>query len=423
MSIPCTTCTCDCEVKSDLVRMLESASSPAADDPPFVALVDKLLDCLSFLVHSGEIATPRALGVALAALFDLCVSLEYAKLITETGWLYCPPRQGEREPLLSYPYVKACPRCAATGSVEWDDDIHKAHKPGSDRIGRTAAKTLGVMLSSLSRRTGSAWAVKQTTREFYDIDMLLFNGDTLALGEVKASPLAAFPVVSVLSREMREQSDMSEQQIVAHHRKTDFPSIASGSVSLYLPHVRQKYALGKLDSGDYPVKAFMTQYAHEPEVVLHVIRAWQRIYLGYERGWRRKQDNRLRYLTFGCGGGVDDSKNSPGIDRTDDIKKGIYQMLKLGEHFVSRCKTGAIKVVLLANVHAVRHHDEYLGSLEDLTWAHDASLHETDDPEWRRVRVSDLIQLYDAAILLTRPHFRSDALASGFGLSKLMKRL
>jgi hypothetical protein len=33
---------------------------------------------------------------------------------------------------------------------------------------------------------------------------------------------------------------------------------------------------------------------------------------------------------------VDDSKNSPGIDRTDDIKKGIYQMLKLGEHFAAQ---------------------------------------------------------------------------------------
>ena len=148
-----------------------------------------------------------------------------------------------------------------------------------------------------------------------------------------------------------------------------------------------------------------------------------RLYEGYAHGWTQDENKRLRYMTFGCGGGVDDSKNQPGIDRTDDIKKGVYQMLKLGEHFASRCPSGALKVVLLANIHAVRHHSNYLSGMEDITWTHDGNLYEMEEPEWRKVRVADLVQLYDAAITLTRPHFRDEPLRHGFGLDELLRRL
>jgi hypothetical protein len=120
---------------------------------------------------------------------------------------------------------------------------------------------------------------------------------------------------------------------------------------------------------------------------------------------------------------VDDSKNSPGIDRTDDIKKGVYQMLKLGEHFAARCRKGAIKVVLLANVHAVRHHSDYLSGLEDMIWTYDQLLVMTDDPNWRKIRAEDLVRLYDAAITFTKPHFRDSELLAGFGLDRLLTRL
>lgn len=168
---------------------------------------------------------------------------------------------------------------------------------------------------------------------------------------------------------------------------------------------------------------FLALYAHNLQAVLDIIRAWQRFYEGYERKWGQDGDDRLRWLTFGCGGQVDDSKNSPGIDRTDDIKKGIYQTIKLGEHFVSRCAKRAIKVVLLSNVHAVRHHNDYLSGIEDMIWTHENLLLETDDPDWRKVRVDDLIRLYDAAIAFTKPHFRDSQLAADFGLDVLLSRL
>lgn len=298
-----------------------------------------------------------------------------------------------------------------------------SHKPGSDTIGRIAAKTLGALLFALSQGTGNTWQVRQTARRVFDTDMLLFTTETLALCEVKASPLVAFPLIAPLKRELRRRGREDEQQRVARHRKTDLPLAKAGEVALYLPHTGRRFNVGNPTSEDYPIRKFHTLYAGDGKVVLDIVQAWQRIYEGYEHKWERQGDGCLRWLTFGCGGKVDDSKNSPGIDRTDDIKKGVYQMLKLGEHFVARCAKQAIKVVLLANVHAVRHHSDYLSGLEGMIWTDEKRLVETGDPDWRKVRVDDLIRLYDAAITFTKPHFRDPQLEAGFGRERSLARL
>jgi hypothetical protein len=418
-TIACLDCTFGCGLNHDLSLIWNNSEEPAADDPAFSQLVNALVVTLAELVKAQQVVTPDDLGIALAALFDLCVSLEYAKLVTDTDWVYCPASQQHKEPLLLYPYVKACPRCAASGQVV----PIESHKPGSDTIGRIAAKTLGVLLIALSKRTGSAWQVRQSKRQIFDTDMLLFTRETLALCEVKASPLVAFPIVAPLERELRRRGREGDQQPIARHRKTDLPLAKAGEVSLYVPHIGRQYNLGSPTRADYPIHEFLTRYAHDARAVLDIVKGWRQLYEGYERKWQQDGDNRLRWLTFGCGGQVDDSKNSPGIDRTDDIKKGIYQMLKLGEHFASRCTKGAIKVVLLANVHAVRHHTDYLSGLEDVIWTRENLLLEMDEPDWRKVRVDDLIQLYDAAITFTKPHFRDSKLSEVFGLDALLARL
>lgn len=265
--------------------------------------------------------------------------------------------------------------------------------------------------------------MQQTARRIFDIDMILFTDEMLALCEVKASPLVAFPLIAPLERELRRRGHKDEQQRVVRHRKTDLPLAKAGEVSLYLPHVAQRYNLGNPTSADYPIRKFCTFYAGDPQVVSDIIKAWRPLYEGYRRKWDQSGDDRLRWLTFGCAGQVDDSKNSPGIDRTDDIKKGIYQMLKLGEHFAGRCRKGAIKVALLSNMHAVRHHNTYLSGLEDVIWTHDRLLAMTDDPNWRKVRVEDLVRLYDAAITFTKPLFRDPELLEGFGLDGLLRGL
>lgn len=279
MRLPCWGCQADCDLRDDLKFVWSNASEPGANDPAFVQLVSTLVATTSRLVQAGQITQPEDLGIALAALFDLCVSLEYARLVTDTDWVYCPASQQNSSPVLLYPYVKACPRCAALGQVARVE----SHKPGSDTIGRIAAKTLGVLLSALSRWTGSVWQVWQTNRQVFETDMLLVTAEALALCEVKASPLAAFPLIAPLERELQRHGQEGERRRVARHRKTDLPLSKAGEVSLYLPHVLRQYNLGSPTDADYPIGRFRDRYAHDVQAVWDVIEAWRQLYEGYER--------------------------------------------------------------------------------------------------------------------------------------------
>jgi hypothetical protein len=51
---------------------------------------------------------------------------------------------------------------------------------------------------------------------------------------------------------------------------------------------------------------------------------------------KQRHNDHFRWLLCGCGG-VDDSKNAPGMDRTDDIKKGTREK-DTGENSVSQTR-------------------------------------------------------------------------------------
>lgn len=88
------------------------------------------------------------------------------------------------------------------------------------------------------------------------------------------------------------------------------------------------------------------------------------------------------------------------MDRTDDIKKGIYQVLKLGAESKPVNRKYNVKTALISNIHAVRHYDEYLLSLQDVVW--------TLDEKGTAKKVGDLpnerpiYNLFDGIISFTR---------------------
>jgi hypothetical protein len=59
------------------------------------------------------------------------------------------------------------------------------------------------------------------------------------------------------------------------------------------------------------------------------------------------------------------------IQITDDIKKGIYQVLKIATSYKPKASQYAGKTALLSNIHAVRHYKDYLLDLQDIVWALD----------------------------------------------------
>lgn len=58
---------------------------------------------------------------------------------------------------------------------------------------------------------------------------------------------------------------------------------------------------------------------------------------------------------------ISDSKTSVGMDRTDDLKKATYQVLKIGAEGKPNNRF-TYKVGLVSNIHAVRHFDAYIGA-------------------------------------------------------------
>jgi len=57
------------------------------------------------------------------------------------------------------------------------------------------------------------------------------------------------------------------------------------------------------------------------------------------------------------------------MDRTDDIKKSTFQMLDIGLALKNKDANGwTVLVGLLSNLHAARHHQEYLAPYEHIIW-------------------------------------------------------
>ena len=57
------------------------------------------------------------------------------------------------------------------------------------------------------------------------------------------------------------------------------------------------------------------------------------------------------------------------MDRTDDIKKGTFQVLMMGVDLHQLSLDGwELRVGLASNLHAGRHHEDYLRRYEDIAW-------------------------------------------------------
>jgi hypothetical protein len=156
----------------------------------------------------------------------------------------------------------------------------------------------------------------------------------------------------------------------------------------------------------------LRQIAADKDTVSLLIAAWRLHLDGYRLF--NAEDKETRWLRFGCGNietglreegkptqlRVDNTKNLPGIDRTDDIKKGITQVMLFGRLKIG-CKIRAVKTVLFGNLYAETHHEHYvkpLASLE-LTWP-------GHDPVW----------LFDGIVALSRNILNDSELSQLFNV-------
>lgn len=359
-------------------------------------------------------------GMTLAAAFDFLIAVEYYTKITNSGWLYCPSTD---KPLLLYPYTNACPSCLLKGEFLF----HKANKPPSGAIGKASRELLCGMLQNLFERNSRDVKIYLG---YEPVDVVFHDEEKniILLAEVKASPLTTLALAVESERQITTKG---EQTIFRAHSVSDNSSLNHSRFNLFLPKIDSSswsYELVDLGiKGDAYMKDWFYRSVRDVVVKDKTLFAryfefWQKAFAVYDKANNLTASN-VYWLTNACGRPkplpkdwgnetISDMKTSVGMDRTDDIKKGTYQVLKLAASSKLNQTKYSLKTALISNIHAVRHYDEYLKGLQDIVW--------TIDKTGKAKFVSDLpssqevYNLFDGIVSFTESYARDEWIKSTF---------
>lgn len=397
-----------------------------------IQLNDYEEDLASLLIelayHNSE-ANSSLLGHSLAAAFDLFIAAEYYKKITSKGWLYCPLAS----PLLIYPFTNTCTRCILNGEFHF----HKANKPGSGTIGGITRKLLGVFLARLFARTDRNL---QVLRGAEPIDLIVWDSQNniVLMAEVKAAPLTTL-ALAVPCETQTELSDEGEV-INLSHGPLDNSSLGKSDFHLLLPQLDgvnwkpELISLGIRPPTEHQAwiyRQMQRVFSQDEQLFGRYFRFWERAFAAYSKGeWvKGVAPDPVYWLTNACGQpvprpqhwparskgegfeSVSDSKSSMGMDRTDDIKKGIYQVLKIGASAKPNSNV-TVKTALLSNIHAVRHYDVYLKDIKDIVWTQTSNQAITKAGELPPEQ--ELYNLFDGIISFTENYARDSWITDNF---------
>jgi len=206
----------------------------------------------------------------------------------------------------------------------------------------------------------------------------------------------------------------------SQHEWIDLRLPAQVQLSLFLGAARDHLELSMPSAetaGVWPLDD-MAGLAADPENVAKIVDNWRQHAEAYTE-WTNEADH-LRWHRFGCGNfhatesdgarvekRVANTKELPGLDRTDDIKKGAAQVLKYSR-LKFDCRKRALRAVLLGNTHALTHHDDYVAPLINLKVLDSAG--DQGRTEW----------IFDAMIGLTQDHFNAQDLRAIFAFDRLL---
>ncbi len=390
-------------ISNIIERSREIVVSPIEQET-ISALIDSVYTIFN---HSTE----RKL--ALAAAFDLIVSAEYYRNVGHANWVYCP---AESPPLLIYPYTNVCPRCALSDAFFF----HKANKPKSGVIGSKTSRLLASFLQTLFLRNGRSVNVLKGVEP---VDIVLIEEQqhitSVMFAEIKAAPLIPIPLACESQLLTADQDGMI---VPTGHRISDHTTLYGSNLSLFLPSnqsddVWQLIPFGTCqDSNDqeWAYRSLLKLVQSSADFIRAYVGFWKQALKSYEE----KSQTGVFWLTNACGQpfprpenwprrsrasgfeSISDGKTSVGMDRTDDLKKATYQVLKIGAEG-NPSKEFHFRTGVISNIHAVRHHDQYLTILEDIVWIRDESGQATTirdlSPD------APLFNLFDGIISLTQP--------------------
>ncbi|NPA71672.1 MAG: hypothetical protein GXO35_02460 [Gammaproteobacteria bacterium] len=365
------------KVDQDVLKALETLRSLEA--PPFIletALSESLIP-----IASASLIRPRAkalmqlfdifsnfaevrnedLGLVMAALFDLLVGLDYIEnyfqnRITKHNNTVDAFVCGKK---LFITFVNVCPQCLIEnkGLVE----AKGGHKPQSAHIGEASSQILMFLLSLLISKRSNEPAVNalvaRKTSATIDAVLLFPQKHRILLGEIKASPLVTYP--AMLSVPPTVEATILER----HHEKANVRVENIKEVALVMQD-GTALSLGHPPKGSNQSYLGWT-YEHlasnlKSEHINVYIKNWKELYYMYKSGRTSREQPLKFFFTHGSGKPASDSKNAPGFDRTDDIKKATYQLIKISAEHLLEGGTKQISVGVFSNLGPTKHFDAYL---------------------------------------------------------------
>lgn len=367
-----------------------------------------------------HLAKDAPIGMSLAALFDLAVTALYLERVPTAGWYYC---DREEAPELVYPFVNACPKCTLAGAFEHV----KAGKPESANIGKATSTILAAFLDLQAHEVkGNEYQVR-TLSDNGLVDACLVGPRVISLFEIKSAPLVAFPLAMSAAPLTELDEDSGE---LVHKDSHTQATVPVGRSSYLLVNESLRIPVG--DPHTFSSKSHyfaILQWLTSPSNFEAFVNSWKETFAGYADANKRSN---TYWLTNGCGTpkprpaewpkrrsqgyeSISDGKSSVGMDRTDDVKKGVYQVLKISTHYkeFDPSKGWEVHAALVSNIHAVKHYEGYLEELEDLVWTLDGpgrSYVLSRDTSQTVIETSRLYNLFDGLISFTRSHVRAPLL-------------
>ena len=268
-------------------------------------------------------------------------------------------------------FINLCSPCYEKGSWQYQ----KAAKPESGALGKLSSE---IILKFIEHFSPNFVSVAVIGGSDYADAVIQHTSGLKILAEVKSAPLMTYPLLI----------SASAAETVGHHQKFIMTSsqLRACDTALYL-HGSTLIPLGKAGSDNWPFKGFVDFVCdtnNAIDMVQHL-----KIWMVARDTYRNKdRQNKLYYLTNACGSPpaeakknhgwpqkevISDGKTSAGMDRTDDIKKGIYQTLKIG---VKHKQSSEYRTAIISNLPAYRHGVDYVDPLVPMLWGFEEDLEE-----------------------------------------------
>ena len=298
-------------------------------------------------------------------------------------------------------FINLCSPCYSKEN-KWSHQ--KAVKPQSGALGKLSSEVILRFIEKLHPELTEVVVIGGTASA--DAVLTHSNGTTL-LAEVKSAPLLTYPFLFQVNEGCtngdHEKLTITTSQLRECHS------------ALYL-HNGQFIELGKVGSHLWPFKPIVDFLINESNS--NIFEACVAQWLETKNAYTKKdRKNRMFYLANASGSppsiakerdnwpkreSISDSKTSAGMDRTDDIKKAIYQSLKIGTYIKSNPK---IKTAIISNLPAYRHGEEYISPFVNMFWGLEEDLVQFDN--FSAIEAKDLRRVFDYIITLEEPILRN----------------